>query len=202
MPTGDRLQLRRRLVRVAAEQSGYFTAAQALAAGYSYPAQRYHVSRGNWSQVDRAIFRLHDWPSDLHEHLVLWTLWAKGRAVVSHDTALSLHDLGDANPARIHLTVPPGFRRRAPALELHAADLPDSDVQPWKGFRVTTPLRSVADAAGGAQGDLDQLATTIEDGLRRGAFSRRQLLYRTYELEAPAALAIERALRLVDERAS
>jgi hypothetical protein len=121
--------------------------------------------------------------------------------VVSHESALALHDLGDANPARVHLTVPPGFRRVGHGVVLHTAELPDTDVEMWEGFRVTTPLRSVADAAGDQRLDLDQLATTIEDGLRRGVFSRRALVDRTYELEPHAALAIERALRLVHERA-
>jgi hypothetical protein len=159
------------------------------------------VNRGNWLQADRAILRLRDWPTSEHEHLVRWSLWAKGAAVVSHDTALALHDLGDANPARVHLTVPPGFRRRARALVLHAAELPERDIETWEGFRVTTPLRSVTDAAGAARLDLDQLATAIDDSFRRSAFSRPALVDRTYELEPAAALAIERALRLVDERA-
>src|SRR3972149_4247026 len=119
MPVRDRIDLRRRLAEIAGQQSGYFTAAQALAVGYSYPAQRYHVHRGNWEQVDRALFRIPEWPSSNTEHLVRWSLWSKGRAVVSHETALSVYDLGDVNPARIHLTVPHGFRKEAHGTVLH-----------------------------------------------------------------------------------
>lgn len=63
MPVRDRIDLRRRLIDIAAAQSGYFTAGQAREAGYSYSAQRYHVNRGNWQQVDRALFRLPEWPA-------------------------------------------------------------------------------------------------------------------------------------------
>ncbi len=38
----DRRDLRRRLIAFAGEQGGYFTAAQAKDAGYSYQAQAYY----------------------------------------------------------------------------------------------------------------------------------------------------------------
>ena len=44
---------RDRLWHVASRQRGYFTAAQALQAGYSYQAQQFHRQRGldpNWSK--------------------------------------------------------------------------------------------------------------------------------------------------------
>src|SRR5919201_4413818 len=110
---GGRRALRRRLLDVAGAQAGYFSAAQARAAGYSYQAQRYHAERGDWLRVGRAIYRLADWPAGPHEDLVRWNLWSGGRAVVSDESALSVHELGSADPARVHLTVPPGFRRRA-----------------------------------------------------------------------------------------
>ena len=50
------------LAAVAAQQSGYFTARQALAAGYGYPQQHYHVSTGSWERVARGIYRLRDYP--------------------------------------------------------------------------------------------------------------------------------------------
>ena len=53
-PTG----LRSRLFDVAADQGGYFTAAQARDVGYSYQAQAHHVAAGNWLRIDRGIFRL------------------------------------------------------------------------------------------------------------------------------------------------
>jgi hypothetical protein len=56
---------------------------------------------------------------------VRWFLWSRGRAVVSHATALAVHDLGVANPARIHLTVPAGLRQTNPAIVLHRASLDD-----------------------------------------------------------------------------
>lgn len=197
----DRVDLRRRLTRTASLQSGYFTAAQALDAGYSYSAQRYHVHRGNWEQVDRALFRLPEWPVDIHEQYVRWSLWSRGRAVVSHETALMLHDLSDVNPAQIHLTVPPGFRMRARGIILHHGELPDADVWEQRGYRITTPLRSILDVAADTL-ELDQLATAIGDGERAGRFTRRVLFSRADELGPEAALRIERAVQWLDARSA
>lgn len=111
MPT-DRRHLQHQLRRLAAAQSGYFTAAQALDLGYSYPVQSYHTKKRNWQRVARGIYRLPEWPVGDHDDLVRWTMWSRGLGVVSHDTAISAHDLGDASPSRVHLTVPPGFRAK------------------------------------------------------------------------------------------
>lgn len=194
MPVQDRTDLRRRLLALAATQSGYFTAAQALEAGYSYPAQGYHAKRGNWLRVERGIYRLPEWPTGPREDLVRWSLWSRGRAVVSHETALSVHELGDVDPAHVHLTVPPNFRQRNPGIVIHRADLLRDDVDEHDGFRVTSPLRSLLDVAAGEL-DLDQLEQAIAEALARGMTTRRALLDRADEFGANAALRVERALQ-------
>jgi len=196
MPARDRIDLRRRLLDIASTQSGYFTAAQALGVGYSYPAQGYHTHRGNWLRVDRGIYRLPEWPIESREDLVRWTLWSRGRAVVSHETALSVHELGDVNPAKVHLTVPSNFRQVDPGVVLHRGELSNVDVEEHNGYRVTTPLRSLLDVASGGL-DLDQFARAITEALERGITTRRALLARADELGVKAALQIERALQEV-----
>jgi len=189
----DPLELRRALTRIARQQAGYFTAAQALDAGYSYPSQRYHTQRGDWVRVDRGIYRLPEWPTTQHEDLARWTLWSRGRGVVSHETALAVHELGDVMPARVHLTVPPGFRSRSQAVVLHRALLDADDIERFEGFAATTPLRSILDSAAGGL-EVDQLARTINDALDRGLVTIRSLRARADEFGPAAALAIERAL--------
>src|SRR6266511_346392 len=136
MPVQDRTDLRRRLLALAATQSGYFTAAQALDAGYSYPPQGYHAKRGNWLRVDRGIYRFPEWPTGPREDLVRWSLWSRGRAVVSHETALSVHELGDVDPAHVHLTVPPNSRQKTPGAALQGAAQPRRAVEEQGAFRV------------------------------------------------------------------
>ena len=192
MPT-DRRDLRRRLFTFAADQAGYFSAAQAKAVGYSYPAQAHHVGAGNWIRVDRGIFRLSDWVPGVHDELARWYLWSKQRATVSHDTALGVHGVGEFESPRIHLTVPRGFRMSDDALILHVADLPAEDVEARPGSRLTTLTRSLVDVAA-EHADEDQLARAIDEALARGTFTRRQLRARAEAVDAMAALRIERAL--------
>jgi predicted transcriptional regulator of viral defense system len=192
--------MRRSLFALAAEHSGYFTAAQALGIGYTYAAQKFHVDHGNWVRIDRGLFRLPEWPASDHDSLVRWALWARGRAVVSHETALAVHALGDVNPALVDLTVPPNFRPTAPGMRLHRASLPPHDIVERGGFRLTTPLRTLLDVAAGNL-DLDLLTTAIGDALEVGLVTRSQVLGRADSHGDHAALRIERALQLVKERA-
>ncbi len=194
----DRQDLRRQLAALAATQSGYFTAKQALGVGYTYQAQKYHADRGNWQRIGRGLYRLPEWPVSQHEELVRWSLWSRGKAVVSHETALVVYDIGDSNPSLVHLTVPPDFRAKAPGVRLHRAELPAEDLRQQNGFRMTTPLRSLLDMAADT-GDVEQLATAIGDALRAGLVTRRQLLARADELGPRSALTIERALREIEE---
>lgn len=174
-------------------QAGYFTASQAKKAGYSYQNQRYHIQRGNWIRVDRGIFRLPEWPAGEHEDLVRWTLWSRIRAVVSHQTALAVYDLGDVMPAKVHLTVPPGFRAEAPGVVLHKESLPKGDIEHREGFSITTPLRSILDSAAGGL-EVDHLERAINDAIERGLVTRRAVRDRADEFGPEAALQIERAL--------
>lgn len=193
MPT-DRRDLRRQLFSLAAQQAGYFTAAQANEIGYSYQAQAHHVQAGNWIRIDRGLFRLSEWVPGIHDDLVRWTLWSKGRAVVSHETAMSVHGIGEFESAKVHLTVPPSFTMSDEAVQLHHSDLPEGDVLTETGFRVTTALRSIIDVAASSP-DQDQLARAIEDAQQNGLLTLRRLRSRAEILDARAALNIERALQ-------
>jgi predicted transcriptional regulator of viral defense system len=189
----ERRVRRRRLFNLVSGQVGYFTAAQALDVGYSYQAQAHHVAVGNWLRVDRGIFRLAEWVPGEHDELARWTLWSKGRAVVSHETALEVHGIGEFESRRVHLSVPPGFTMRDEAVAVHFAKLPDSDVLQRAGFRVTTPLRSVIDVAASGP-DEQQLARAILEAQQRGLLTLRRLRSRAEEVDVRAALNIERAI--------
>mgnify|MGYP000405348227 CR=1 FL=1 len=197
IPTKSRKTLRKRLVEIAAGQNGYFSASQALHAGYSYPAQHYHSVEGNWLRVGRGIYRFPEWPSSPHEDLVRWTLWSGQQAVVSHETALSVHDLGDVNPEKVHLTVPAGFRAKATAVVLHRGVVPSNEMQEHSGFWVTTPLRSLVDVASGSL-DLDHVATAAREALARGLVTARRLRDRADEAGDRPALRIERTLAMIE----
>ena len=192
----DRQVRRLQLAGVATTQSGHFTAAQALSVGYSYQAQKFHADRGNWQRLERGLFRLPEWPVGEHDDLVRTALWSRHRAVASHETALAVHDLGDVNPTIVHLTVPPSFRARPPiGVRLHRADLPTGDVESREGFSVTTPIRTLLDAAAGTL-DLDQLADILQVACERVPATKVLVMSRAEELGPRSALRIERALRV------
>ncbi len=190
----DSAELRRALNALAVRQAGYFTAGQARELGYTYQAQRYHLARGNWAHVDRALFRLPDWPEREEDVYVRWRLWSRHLGVVSHQSALSLYRLGDVNPALVHMTVPHGFRARDEAVVLHRAALPPSDVAEREaGFLVTTPERSLLDAAT-AELTQEQVDAAVADAVNDGLVVPRRLRERSDEFGELAALRIERAL--------
>src|SRR5262245_31363136 len=101
-----------RLYELATPQAGYFTLAQSRAAGYSPPLLEYYVREGRVERVARGIFRLAHYPPGDHEDLVVAWLWSERLGVFSHETALMLHELSDALPAKQHITVPSTWQRR------------------------------------------------------------------------------------------
>jgi predicted transcriptional regulator of viral defense system len=195
--SADPAALRRSLNALAMYQAGYFTAAQALDVGYSYQAQKYHVDHGNWDRVDRGLFRLPDWPTHDEDRYVLWRLWSRDVAVVSHQSALVIYDLGDANPARLHLTVPPGFRAKDTAVVIHQATLAPADVEDRDGYQITSVQRTLLDAAAGDMTQ-EQLDVAVADAVKRGLVAPRRLRHRVDEFGPRAALRIERALTALE----
>ena len=194
----NRQQLRRSLFRLVAGQAGHFTAAQALEIGYSYQAQKYHVDYGNWERVDRGMFRIPEWPVGLHDGLVRWVLWSKGRAVVSHDSAASAYGLGVANPAKTHLTVPPEFTKSNPHLVLYHRLLPDSDLSVLDGAAITSLERTALDIIE-AHVDEEFILDIVQDAMDTGIVTRQRLKRRLEELSQPARVRGERVLEGLGE---
>lgn len=167
-----------RLFEVAATQEGLFTTKQAAVAGYSPQLLVHHLRTGKAVRVRRGIYRLVHFPAGQHEELVAAWLWSELAGVVSHQTALALHGLSDALPARIHLTLPAAWRRRrflVPTdIVLHHADIPPDD-RAWFGAVPTTnPRRTLNDCAQeGLSPEL--LRQAAQQALRRGLATRGEL---------------------------
>jgi predicted transcriptional regulator of viral defense system len=194
MPRRDSQDARRRLFEFAVSQGGFFTSPQARKAGYPKQLQYYHAKRGNWVREDRGIYRLREWPRSSFEDLVRWTLWSGGVGVISHQSAMAVHDISDLMPARIHLTVPKGFRKRAPqGIVLHRADLPVHESEQREGFRVTTPLRTLMDAARVAV-DVERLSDAVRDAIRKGLLSDQDIEDAIEVLQDEAAARLRQAL--------
>jgi predicted transcriptional regulator of viral defense system len=193
---GVRQDLRRGLHAVAYTQGGYFTAAQAVQVGYSYQAQKYHADSGSWVRQERGLFRLPDFPVGPDDAFVRWVVWSGSKGVISHESAAAVHGLGDVDPLRIHLSVPPAFGRTSDVVVLHRAELAPAEIEHRLGWAVTTPARTMLDLAAG---ELSQelLEGAVRDALERGLISRRALLRMTQASADHPALRLERALATV-----
>ena len=166
------------LYELAEDQAGYFTAAEARAAGLHQVRLVQLAQQGDLERVSRGVYRYTRFPISKLGQYMEAVLWPQVRrpevlGVVSHQSALALHGLSDVSPARVHVTVPTAVRiRRAlpKGLVLHYADLAPEDVERVEGVPVTTPARSIRDAHASHLGN-DLVAQAIADGRRSGALS-------------------------------
>jgi predicted transcriptional regulator of viral defense system len=169
----------RALLVIAEQQQGLFTAKQAQTAGYSDESTVYQVKSGNWIRMARGVYRLADYPATARPDLVLWSLWSRGvddvpQGVYSHQTALSIFELTDLMPAKLHMTVPRKFRRRSSIpgiLVIHLADLQPAEVVEMEGFRVTRPIKAIVDLLENGAVPSEVLRGGLAEGLRSGSIT-------------------------------
>jgi hypothetical protein len=132
---------------------------------------------------------------------VLWALWSRNRneeveGVYSHHTALSLYDLSDLNPSKLHMTVPMDFRRNSEIpgiLALHYADLAVSDVQTAQGFKFTRPLRAILDLLEAGTVERNFIRQALRQAVDRGLITRQQI--RNARMSGPSRKFVEEVLR-------
>ena len=192
-----------RLYENAEAQQGFFTAKQAKAAGFAENTHPYHVQAGNWIREHRGIYRLALFPQTDHPDLAIWSLWSRNRhevteGVYSHQTALSLHELSDVNPAKLHMTVPPRFRRNSEIpsiLILHYDIVPPQDIQTTQGFQFTRPLRTIVDVAETGTVERAFVRQAVRQAFDRGLIKRSDL--RKADLSEPVQKLFEEVLKRV-----
>jgi predicted transcriptional regulator of viral defense system len=191
----------RRLFELAEQQQGFFTTKQAKTAGFAENTHPYHVQAGNWIREQRGIYRLTLFPAPDRPDLVLWSLWSRNRreevvGVYSHQTALSLYELTDLNPAKLHMTVPTNFRRNSAIpgiVVLHYRDLLKSEIQAGPGYKYTRPLRTILDLIEAGTVERTFIRQALRQAVDRGLITRQQL--RNAQLSETARKMVEDALR-------
>lgn len=188
------------LYDLAQDQAGYFTTRQARDQGVSYAMLSHHVRRGDLERHAHGVYRLHRFPPHRSEDVIATLLWAGHDAAASDETALSVYDLAEVSPPYITITIPRHFRGVREGVRIRQAPLPDRDVWTWNHVRVTTPERTLLDAA-------KTLAPTVgreaaEEAIQRGLTTRRRLsAYLRRTTDSPDTLAIFTGL-ITDARAS
>lgn len=173
------------LFETASLQQGFFTTSQAIEAGYKDNTHIYHVRMGDWIREWRGIYRLARYPLSEEAQYVCWSLWSKNRqgitqGVYSHQTALSLFDLSDAMPAKIHMTVNQGFRRHSKIPEilvLHSGIVNESEIEERAGFFVTTPVKTIVDLVKEMVVSTDILMQAYNESMKRGLINKMKFLH-------------------------
>lgn len=164
------------LVALAEEHDGLFTSEQAGDAGFSDSVLARLAQRGRIERTARGVYRIPYVPLNRFSQYREAILWAKAHrgpanVALSHETALLVYGVSDANPAGIHLTVPMGvrLRRESPkAVVIHHADFDADEVAIVEGLPVTTIARTIGDLlASGGRVDIAKQAIT---GARKEGF--------------------------------
>lgn len=196
--------IRENLFLVADRQQGYFTSQQAEKCGY----HRSHFSRflksGEWVKEFRGIYRLGRYPVQDRSELVFWILWSRDkqgnpRGVWSHETALDIHELSDVMPVKMHMTVPPNFRRRLEIpkiLFLHRQTLEKSDIEERQGYKVTTPLKTLIDIIEVGTVADNFILQTVDQAVERGIILKKEI--RALQKDHPSIH--QKLTRLFNER--
>ncbi len=170
------------LFKIADSQKGFFTARQAVQAGIQNNNHAYYVRTGNWIREWRGVYRLSQYPFQDDQHYALWGVWSINRkgemlGVYSHETAFSMFDLSDVNPARIHMTVPRGFRRHSKipsALTLHFSRIDPSEYVDHGGYKVTRPFRTIADVVRCRSLSPEFIIQAVREGIQTGKLTHRE----------------------------
>jgi predicted transcriptional regulator of viral defense system len=191
----------RKLSAAPEAQGGYVTSRQAARAGCGYSHLAYHLGAGNIERVVQGLYRLLTVAISPHDELIRLALWSRDRrerpqAVASHATALTVHELALLLPDRVHLSVPRSFRKKPPAgCVLHRRELAPMEVELREGFAVTTPLRTLIDAAQSADVPHEEVVRAARSALGRGLVARTALAEAFKVEEVPAAVLKELGLR-------
>jgi len=207
MPT--QLERRQRLFELAATQGGYFTAAQAREIGYDSRTLWHHAKTGQLERVSRGFYRLAEYPSESHEDVIAaWVKAGPNRAAVSHETALALYDLAPIRQRNIHITVqrehrPYKGQARLPGVQVHTITQPfqPGEVVQRFGVRVTSPARSIADAAE-AGTDPSAINEVIGSALRHGLLTEEEIRNAVNDRPKRVRDLVERAIKENGKRAS
>ncbi len=182
-----------RLYEIGEEQAGYFTTAQAEAAGVDRRRLAYFANVSRVQRIRPGVYRLTQFPHSRHEDLVIAWLTVGSRSVISHESALLLYELSDVLPEAIHLTVPPTTSRRHRGLRLHTNQIGPDDITHYEGLPVTTIPRTIADVAVAGLSD-EFVIQAAREAMRAGLTTPAELLAEARPRSKRLVRMLQRAL--------
>ena len=136
------------LYEIAEDNYGFITVDDGRRAGIRPQRLAEMARRGSLRREGLGLYRLDPFPANELDSYRKATLWPYGvQGVLSHDTALELYKLSDANPDKIHITLPRAYRIRRRAVpdlyQLHHEDLHERDVTRHEGLPIVTPAKAI-----------------------------------------------------------
>lgn len=151
--------------------------------------------------MSRGFYRLAEFPAHSHEDVIAaWVKAGPDRAAVSHETALALYDLAPIRQRSIHITVqrehrPYKGQARLPGVQVDTITRPfhPGEVVQRFGVKVTSPARSIADAAE-AGTDPGTVHEVIGSALRQGLLTEGDLQKAVQERPKRVHDLVERAV--------
>jgi predicted transcriptional regulator of viral defense system len=163
------------LAALAEENDGLVTAEQARSAGLTDSVLARLVQRERIERIARGVYRIPYFSPGRFSQYREAVLWAKANrgphsVAISHETALAVYGISDANPNLIHLTVPKSarLRREKPKnVIVHCDDITKNDITVQEELPLTTISKTITDllASGGR---IDLLRQAISDARREG----------------------------------
>jgi predicted transcriptional regulator of viral defense system len=169
------------LFDLAEANDGLFTSKEAREKGIKDSVLVRLAQRGRLVRAARGVYRIAHYPPDKFAQYRAAVLWAQAshgpeQIALSHETALLIYGISDANPAKVHLTVPKRarLRREKPAwIAIHRSDLAPGDVSEHEGMPVTSPARTTMDVLA-ASNRLDLARQAIINARREGFLNSEQ----------------------------
>ena len=174
------------LIAIAEENDGLLTSRQARNAGILDSVLVRLAQRGRLERAARGVYRIAHFPQSKFSQYREALMWAEANhgpeepeVALSHETALALYGVSDANPSLVNITVPKTarLRRERPKwIAVHRGDLHPLDVTLHEGLTVTTVARTITDVLN-ESGRIELVRQAVTDARRTGYINDSEAAY-------------------------
>jgi predicted transcriptional regulator of viral defense system len=171
---------------LAEQHHGVITSKAATAVGVPRTELVKLARRGWLEHVGHGVYRLPRLAGTGWDDLAEAVAWPAGRGVLSHATALLVHELADVNPNTIHLTLPVGYRPRrrgVAGLTLHWEELAPNEIELKEGLPVVNPAVAIRQCIESADVPFHLLRQAIKTALGKGRITPAQATSLTARLD-------------------
>lgn len=187
------------LSRMARDQHGVFTTAQAMAVGLGERTVRSRVGSGRYERLYPGVLSLAGSPQSWRQEVIAAVFSAPEPAAASHRTAAYLWGMTSKRPTPVEVVAVRHRRvHRSPFMMHESKDLRASDVVSIDGIPMTIAARTVVDL--GASAPSWMVAKCLDTGLRERLFDVWQVHRFMCRVARPGRTGVGIIRPLIDER--